>query len=66
MVGAGITSMEQDESGMDYNIISSRKELLAVSEYKIVIFDFKMSRKILIPKSLLTAITKFDKILQKR
>jgi len=61
-VGAKVTSVADEEITMEHYVSSEKKGLVAIGESVLVIYDFKLQKKIDIPKNILTEIEKIEGI----
>lgn len=61
-VGTRVTSIEQTEFIMEYIIESKSKGIAAVGESKIVVYDYKSSKRVTLPDTVRTKIREIDSI----
>ena len=61
-VGTRVTSIEQDYFMMEYIIMSKSKGIAAIGDSKMVLYDYKSSKKIPLPDSVRNRIREIDSI----
>lgn len=61
-VGTRVTSIEQDYFMMEYIIVSKSKGVAAIGDSKMVLYDYKSSKKIPLPESVRNRVREIDSI----
>lgn len=61
-IGAKVTSIVDAEITMEHFVLSEKKGLVAIGESVLVIYDFKLQKKLDVPKNVLTEIEKIEGI----
>jgi acyl-CoA thioester hydrolase len=61
-IGAKVTAIVDSEITMEHYVSSEKKGLVAIGESVLVIYDFKLQKKLDVPKNILTEIEKIEGI----
>ncbi|MCX6164879.1 MAG: acyl-CoA thioesterase [Ignavibacteriae bacterium] len=61
-IGAKVTSIVDSEITMEHYVLSEKKGLVTIGESVLVIYDFKLQKKLDVPQNILTEIEKIEGI----